>query len=48
MSSVPHYEMTALYLSINIILILLLVPGGFFMFRRYLRKMKLQQDKQAK
>lgn len=43
----PHYQMNALYLSVNIILILLLVPGGFFMFKRYLKKMRQAEQAQS-
>lgn len=46
-SPVP-YQMNGWYLAVNIILILLLVPGGFFMFKRYLKKMKQQEDKSSK
>jgi hypothetical protein len=38
------YHMNAWYLLVNVILVMMLLPGGIFMFARYLRKMKQDES----
>ena len=39
------YHMTPLYISIDIVLIVVILTGGFFMFRKFLRQMRNDRDK---
>ena len=39
------YHMTPLYVSVNLLLVVVILTGGFFMFRKFLRQMRNDRDK---
>ncbi len=39
------YHMTTLYMSVDIVLIVVILTGGFFMFRKFLRQMRNDKNK---
>ena len=39
------YQMNGWFLLVNVILLLLLVPGGVHMIMRYLKKMKQEENR---